>query len=99
MYEISQFINRKKRYSTAILKNPAGAKIPYSIVGAVPLSVCNATSGINKTPHAWYMSEEDAKQALINIGMPFFQLADCSWYPRKPETPEDEAKLDEFWNK
>jgi hypothetical protein len=97
MYEIAQFVNRTKRYSTAINKNPKGAQIPYSIVGTVPLSACNYTRR-DGTPGAAYDTEEAAKQALIAIGMPFFQLADCSWYPRRPETPEDQAQLDKFWN-
>jgi hypothetical protein len=98
MYEIAQFVTRKSRYSTAIIKNPAGAKVPYSIAGSVPMSVCNYKSGMYGTPHALFNSEEEAKQALIGIGLPFFQLADCSWFPRKPETPEDTEALDKFWN-
>ena len=97
MYEIGQFVNRKRRYSTAIIKNPTGAQIPFSLVGTVPLSACNAKSKSGE-PKAWYNSEEEAKQALISIGLPFFQLADCSWYPRRPETPEDAEALDKFWN-
>ena len=97
MYEIGQFVNRKRRYSTAILKTPEGAQVPYTIVGTVPLSACNYTRK-NGTPGAAYNTEEEAKQTLINIGLPFFQLADCSWYPRKPETHEDAEAIDKFWN-
>jgi len=91
--ELAQFVNRQRRMSTAILRCPTGI---YTIVGTVPLSVCNDTT--HSTPKAYFDTEEDAKQALIKIGLPFFQLADCSWYPRKPETDDDRKALDAFWN-
>lgn len=96
MYKIAEYINRPRRMSTAIMKNPSGAKIPFSIVGSVPLLACNHAVETGN-PKAWYQSEEEAKARLIEIGLPFFQLANCSWYPYKPESKEDIEKLAKWW--
>ncbi len=80
MYEISEYINRKRKMSTAILKCPTGV---YTIVGSVPIELTvpdtrSYTPGARKC--LTWGTEQEAINALLSIGMTEFQLPNCQWY-------------------
>lgn len=80
MYEISEFINRKRKYSTAILRYPTGR---FGIVGSVPYELTEPdtrsyTPGARKSM-VWD-TEQEAITALLAIGCTEFQLSNCQWY-------------------
>ena len=82
MGELSNFINNKARMSTAILRYPSGR---YGIAGSVPYELTepakrSLTLGARNSK-VWE-TEQEAINALLEIGMTNFQLADCSWYQK-----------------
>jgi hypothetical protein len=83
------------RYNTCILHNPAGT---YSLVGSVPSALCDTRPDGSLHFRIW-PTEGEAKAALLSIGCPFFQLADCSWYPYRPTTDADRRAVSDFWSK
>lgn len=80
-------------YSTAILRYPNGR---HGIAGTVPLALAYENDKGEWHTRTWD-TEAEVKAALIAIGVPFFQLADCSWYPRPPATKADTRALHAFW--
>lgn len=79
-------------YSTAIIRYPSGR---YGLVGSMPSTLCELRNGSLQS-RVWD-TEEEVKAALIAIGHPFFQLADCSWFPRRPTSEADRMTLHNFW--
>jgi len=80
MGELSDFINRKGRSSTAILKYPTGR---FGIAGSVPYELTRPTPKsltLGARSSIVWETEKEAIDALLNIGMTEFQLADCTWY-------------------
>lgn len=80
MGEIAQFINRRWKLSTAILRYPSGR---FGIVGSVPYELTepaknSLTPGLRKSM-VWE-TEQEAISALTAIGLTHFQKADCSWF-------------------
>jgi hypothetical protein len=79
MYEISEYVNRKRNYSTAILKYPSGK---YGIVGSVPIELTRKVESgyqLIDVSKVWN-TEQEVIDELLAIGVTKFQLADCSWY-------------------
>ena len=79
MGEMSAWINRKDKFSTAILQYPSGR---YGIVGRVPVVLSIEEKdyrGITRKSMSWG-TEAEAIAALVGAGVERFQLADCSWY-------------------
>ena len=79
MYEISEYVNRKRKYSTAIIKCPPGV---YTIVGSVPVELTTMReSGYQMVPvsKVW-TTEQEVIDALLSINVTQFQLSDCTWY-------------------
>lgn len=82
MGELSQFINRKGSFSTAILKYPSGR---FGIVGSIPYDLTepaknSLTPGLRKSK-VWE-TEQDVIDALLSIGITHFQKSDCSWFDK-----------------
>lgn len=73
----------KAKLSTAIVKYPTGR---YGLVGSMPIELTNEKqNSIGQTIHdsmVW-STEQDAINALLNIGITEFQLCDCSWYKQQ----------------
>jgi hypothetical protein len=94
---MGRYTGKITRFCTAIRCNPSGNG--YSLVGSVPKDLCHTKRGIYAD--VWvsplYQTQDEATAALVALGLPFFQLPDCSWYPREPATDEDRAALDAFW--
>ena len=82
MYEISDFINRKRKLSTAILKTPNGR---FTLIGSVPVELCHPTKN-SLTPGSMssnvYCNEQEAIDALLALNITHFQLSDCSYYDK-----------------
>ena len=80
MGELSNYINRSAKLSTAILRCPTGK---FTLVGSVPCALCHPTPK-SLTPGAMsantYATEGEVIAALLAIGITRFQLSDCSWY-------------------
>lgn len=78
-YEINNWVNSKKNFSTAIIPNPTGT---FSIAGKVPIELTKeVASGFTTTRvSVAFKTEADAVEALLGIGVTKFQLSDCSWY-------------------
>ena len=79
MYEISDYINSKKDYSTVIIKCPSGK---YIIAGSIPNELTeDYTSGftVGKKSKVWD-SLREVISALLAIGVTRFQMPDCSWF-------------------
>ena len=67
------------KLSTAITKYPTGK---YGIVGSVPVELTKEVRGkfgITRSSLIWE-AEQDVVDALLNIGIMKFQMADCSWF-------------------
>jgi hypothetical protein len=81
MYEISEYVNRKRKLSTAILRYPTGR---YGLVGSMPIELTVEV----KHPLSWpppreslvWDTEQEAIDALLSIGITEFQLSNCQWY-------------------
>jgi hypothetical protein len=76
-------------YSTVILRYPSGR---FGLAGSVPSALCNA----QQHSLVWE-TEAEAEQALRDLGLPFYQKADCSWSPHRPTTDADRKLLSAFW--
>ena len=86
MYEIGEYLNRKRNFSTAILKCPNGR---YTLVGSVPVELCHPAKN-SLTPGLMnpnvYATEQEVIEALLQIGITHFQRANCSWYDQEEVT-------------
>ena len=66
------------RFSTAILRYPSGR---YGIVGSVPFELTEIRGKpIPSRQSKVWNTESEVINALLEIGITKFQLADCSWY-------------------
>ena len=67
------------KYSTGILKCPSGK---YTIVGSVPAELTYTAKNSMGLPvnrvQVWD-TEQEAFQALLDLGLHHFQMADCTW--------------------
>ena len=80
MGELSNYINRSAKLSTAILKCPTGK---FTLVGSVPRALCHPTPKsltLGAMSANVYDTEDEVIDALLAIGITRFQLSDCSWY-------------------
>ena len=78
MSQMSNFFNAKM--STAILKTPNNK---YTIVGSVPIELTYEGKNSLNLPVKKVKSfdtEEDAIQALLELGIYHFQLSNTNWY-------------------
>ncbi len=81
MYEISEYINRKRTLSTAIQEG----NHCYFLVGSMPLELTHekiSSYGLIHASNTWKTLPE-AIDALLAIGITRFQLPNCSWYEVK----------------
>ena len=84
MYEIGDFIRHQDKGAklvTAIQRYPSGK---YGFVGGIPIELTHESeSGTPQWPPVRvsnvYETEQEAIQALLDIGITRFQLSDCSW--------------------
>jgi hypothetical protein len=81
MYEMTHFVNRRRRMSTVILRNPTGT---YSLAGSMPIDLTEEGRW-GRVSLTW-ATEADAIAALLAIGCDTFQLSDCSWYQGRQPT-------------
>ena len=70
-----------QKLSTGILKAPSGK---YIIVGSVPYTLTVESKNSLSYPPArnsmHWDTEQEAIDALLEIGITRFQLSDCTWY-------------------
>ena len=81
MGEIAQTLEMmSKGFSTAVHKYPSGR---YGIVGSVPYELTKPRGGLfpGRDSMVWE-TEQEVIDALLEIGITHFQIADCSWYPQ-----------------
>jgi hypothetical protein len=79
MYEIGNWVNLKKNFSTVIIDCPNGM---FKLAGAIPPELTREVkSGFTVTRDSiLFDTEDEAVEALLDLGITKFQLADCSWY-------------------
>jgi len=81
MGEMARALKMMSNLATCIIKNPAGT---YSLVGSVPAALTKPyTSGFTQGRNSIiFKTEDEAIQALLDIGIERFQLSNCSWYEK-----------------
>lgn len=81
MGELAQAMRllRAGNLSTAVSKYPSGR---YGIVGSIPFELTvekRGKFGPVRNSMVWE-TEQEVVDALLNIGVVKFQMADCSWF-------------------